>query len=65
MPVPPKATRPVRATAVVSLPPGSAEEEATSGQAPYLETLAGVHEALQPALYLEIGVRHGRSLAQT
>ncbi|GAB3380280.1 methyltransferase domain-containing protein [Lysobacter fragariae] len=63
VPVAPKATPPVRATAVVNMPPGSAAEEATSGQAPYLETLARVHEVLQPALYLEIGVRHGRSLA--
>lgn len=44
-------------------PPGTPEEEATRGQASYLEILAGVHEALAPSMYLEIGVRHGRSLS--
>jgi hypothetical protein len=29
----------------------------------YLEFLAGLHHALQPSTYLEIGVRHGDSLA--
>jgi hypothetical protein len=29
----------------------------------YLESLAAVHRALEPAFYLEIGVRHGKSLA--
>ncbi|WP_211369589.1 methyltransferase domain-containing protein [Pseudoxanthomonas yeongjuensis] len=60
---PPAITPPVRATATVSLPPGSAEEEATRGSVHYLEIMGKLHETLQPALYLEIGVRRGRSLA--
>lgn len=44
-------------------PAGSPEEEKTQGQRPYLEVLAALHDALRPGLYLEIGVRHGRSLA--
>lgn len=59
---PPAITPPVRATAMVSLPPGSAEEEATRGSIHYLEIMGRLHETLQPALYLEIGVRRGRSL---
>ncbi|MCH5372913.1 MAG: methyltransferase domain-containing protein, partial [Planctomycetes bacterium] len=49
----------------VSPPPtaGSAEEEAVGGTADYLDLLRTVHKQLQPELYLEIGVRHGRSLA--
>lgn len=43
-------------------PPGTAEEEATCGTAPYLEVLAKLQKTLAPSLYLEIGVRHGRSL---
>lgn len=42
--------------------PGTAEEERTCGSVPYLETIAAVHRRLAPAFYLEIGVRHGRSL---
>jgi len=42
---------------------GTPEEEATGGEAPYLEVLARIHRQLAPSLYLEIGVRHGRSLA--
>lgn len=42
---------------------GSPEQETTSGGVHYLESLATVHEALAPAFYLEIGVRHGKSLA--
>lgn len=39
------------------------EQERTAGARPYLDVLAALHEALAPAAYLEIGVRHGRSLA--
>jgi predicted O-methyltransferase YrrM len=42
---------------------GSAEEEATRGAVPFRETLAHLHQTLQPSLYLEIGVRRGYSLA--
>lgn len=44
-------------------PPGTPEEEIVGGQTPYLDVLADLHRAIQPALYLEIGVRHGRSLS--
>ncbi|WP_296603985.1 methyltransferase domain-containing protein [Nocardioides sp.] len=44
-------------------PTGTEEEESISGAMRYLDTLAHMHQALEPALYLEIGVRHGRSLA--
>jgi len=47
----------------VNSPPGSELEETTSGQVHYLTVLANLHEALTPSLYLEIGVRHGHSLA--
>lgn len=43
--------------------PGTAEEEAERGAVPYIDVLARLHQALQPSHYLEIGVRHGRSLA--
>ena len=39
------------------------EEEVVAGQTDYLEVLRQAHERLAPHLYLEIGVRHGRSLA--
>lgn len=39
------------------------EEERTSGQVDYLEVLRLAQGRLAPRLYLEIGVRHGRSLA--
>jgi hypothetical protein len=39
------------------------EAEATKGAAPYLNVLQRLHEALDPQLYIEIGIRHGRSLA--
>jgi hypothetical protein len=45
-----------------SIPPGVPEEEVTSGAEHYLTTLARIHEALHPELYLEIGVRAGDSL---
>ena len=44
-------------------PPGTAEEEALAGTVSYLEILARLHRELVPAHYLEIGVRHGVSLA--
>lgn len=56
-------TSSVHATAVVDVPPGTPEEEAVQGGAPYLRLLERVHEVLEPSLYLEIGVRRGRSLA--
>ncbi len=43
-------------------PLGTAEEEATRGSVHYLEVLASLHEVLAPSLYLEVGIRHGRSL---
>jgi predicted O-methyltransferase YrrM len=43
-------------------PPGSADEERTSGSRNYLDSLAELHATLDPAFYLEIGVRHGYSL---
>jgi SAM-dependent methyltransferase len=63
VPRPSVVVRSAHAVAPVHIPPGTAEEEATRGSVDYLVTLAGLHEALRPALYLEIGVRHGRSLA--
>jgi SAM-dependent methyltransferase len=53
----------VRALAPTTVAPGTAEEEATSGVVPYLQVLQALHDTLQPSLYLEIGVRRGRSLA--
>lgn len=41
---------------------GTPEEEVTCGDQPYLEALANLHQTLEPEFYLEIGVRHGRSL---
>lgn len=38
-------------------------DEAIAGALPYLTTLAEIHRALAPDYYLEIGVRHGHSLA--
>src|SRR5207302_503530 len=43
--------------------PGSGTEEAQQGRRSYLECLADLHRILQPRRYLEIGIRHGRSLA--
>jgi hypothetical protein len=42
---------------------GSAEEERIAGRLDYLEMLSRIHRQLAPRRYLEIGVRHGRSLA--
>jgi SAM-dependent methyltransferase len=42
---------------------GAEEEEVTAGQIPYLDVLARLHQELEPGFYLEIGVRHGRSLS--
>jgi hypothetical protein len=39
------------------------EEELVAGSLGYLEVLREAHTLLQPPTYLEIGVRHGRSLA--
>lgn len=47
---------------ITSSPLGSPEEERTQGNRHYLEVLAALHENLRPGLYLEIGIRHGRSL---
>lgn len=43
--------------------PGPTEEEVTAGEIHYLDTLKQIQDTLRPGLYLEIGVRHGRSLA--
>ena len=42
---------------------GNDAEERLSGAAPYKEVLRRLHEELAPALYVEIGVRTGASLA--
>ena len=49
--------------AAVQVERGSAEEELTQGSGPYLDMLQGVHRAVRPRKYLEIGVRHGHSLS--
>jgi Glycosyl transferase family 2 len=43
--------------------PGTTEEEAIAGDVSYLEILDRLHCELEPRHYLEIGVRHGASLA--
>ena len=43
--------------------PRPAEPESVRGTASYLDILSRIHERLEPRRYLEIGVRHGRSLA--
>ncbi len=47
---------------LVHSPPGTEDEERLSGARPYQDVLKALHEGLRPELYLEIGVRHGRSL---
>lgn len=47
---------------LASSPMGTDEEERIRGAATYIEVLTRLHERLDPALYLEIGIRHGRSL---
>jgi glycosyltransferase involved in cell wall biosynthesis len=42
---------------------GTEAEERISGTTSYLDILDRLHRELRPAHYLEIGVRHGRSLA--
>jgi SAM-dependent methyltransferase len=44
-------------------PLGRPEEEATRGDANYRDVLSVLHRELEPSFYLEIGVRHGASLA--
>ena len=59
--------RPIQATAASAVvavdhfgaPP---EAEILRGGLPYLEVLNSIHRTLEPLNYLEIGVRHGRSL---
>jgi predicted O-methyltransferase YrrM len=43
--------------------PGTSEEESKAGEEHYLDTLARIHQQLDPNSYLEIGVRNGLSLA--
>ena len=43
--------------------PGTPDEERISGAVSYLDVLDRLHRELRPAHYLEIGVRHGKSLA--
>jgi glycosyltransferase involved in cell wall biosynthesis len=42
---------------------GSSEEEGQSGERSYLDCLADIHRMLRPDRYLEIGIRHGKSLS--
>lgn len=42
---------------------GTAEQERVSGAISYLDVLDRLHGELRPVHYLEIGIRHGRSLA--
>ena len=54
---------PARAIAApVEVPPATEAEEATSGTVFYIDVLARLHERLSPELYLEVGIRHGKSL---
>ncbi|HEX7823062.1 MAG TPA: class I SAM-dependent methyltransferase [Sphingobium sp.] len=46
-----------------SIVPGTDEEEQTQGQLSYLNVLSDMHRSLTPRSYIEIGVRHGRSLS--
>ncbi|MCE7798385.1 methyltransferase domain-containing protein [Sphingobium sufflavum] len=50
-------------TAPEDILPGTEGEEKVQGQLDYLCVLRDLQEALRPQSYLEIGIRHGRSLA--
>lgn len=66
LPMPPKPERQEMAPAPSFAPPespGLPEEEVTGGDGHYQNTLRQLHEVLEPRLYLEIGVRHGQSMA--
>jgi hypothetical protein len=54
---------PVRPISGWSGEPGNEDEERVKGSASYLSILDRLHGELLPAQYLEIGVRHGTSLA--
>ncbi|MCW2673550.1 MAG: type 11 methyltransferase [Frankiales bacterium] len=56
--------RPTRRPAVVPAAPRSSDPaaEAARGDLTYLEALARIHQTLEPATYLEIGVHRGSSL---
>ncbi|HLY90490.1 MAG TPA: class I SAM-dependent methyltransferase [Acetobacteraceae bacterium] len=51
------------AVAPEAIIPGTEQEERVQGQVDYLQVLGDLHGSLSPRCYLEIGVRHGRSLA--
>lgn len=57
----PPAPRPLPYLAQAAHPDPAAER--TSGARPYLDVLAEMHAILAPRAYLEIGIRHGASLA--
>jgi predicted O-methyltransferase YrrM len=56
--------RPTRGPAVVPAAPRSSDSaaEGARGDLTYLEALARIHQTLEPATYLEIGVHRGSSL---
>src|ERR1700690_3319664 len=56
-------SKPIIATGVWNGSAGTNAEERVSGTASYLDILDRLHSELRPGHYLEIGVRHGRSLA--
>jgi SAM-dependent methyltransferase len=60
---PPPQPRPYAPHARPPDAPGSAEEEQVRGEENYIDFLSRLHAAVRPSLYLEIGVRFGRSLA--
>ena len=64
-PNPAATTVPQAAPVASACPPFDSrpEEEVVAGQSDYLEVLRQAHGWLAPRLYLEVGVRHGRSLA--
>jgi SAM-dependent methyltransferase len=55
--------RPVPALPSWGGAPGTAEEETIAGDVSHLEILDRLHRQLEPTHYLEIGIRHGASLA--